>query len=254
MSLHQVNSHLVSSFSRHSEYRSQIHLNLYDSPALNCLATQVLAGRHLRLIPSDENSPQSKALRVCLCEDDYPGWLAVADLPLLQEAREPYQAIALSTPEIVARLPAVIAFAQAAMTQPNTYFWGGTVGPNYDCSGLVQHAFSAHEIWLPRDAYQQEAFTESIGYSGKDTAGWIAQLKPGDLIFFGSPQKATHVGIHLAEGYYIHSSGRDQGRDGIGIDQLSPEADQVSRTYYHQLRGGGRVVASYQPQSLAEVR
>lgn len=253
MSLHQVNSPLVSSFSRHSEYQSQIHLNLYDSPTLDCLATQILAGRHLRLI-SSENSSQSKTLRVCLCEDDYSGWLAVTDLPLLQEAREPYRAIALSIAEITARLPAVIAFAQAAMAQPNTYLWGGTVGPNYDCSGLVQHAFCAHGIWLPRDAYEQEAFTQPIVYPGKDAAGWIAQLQPGDLIFFGSPQKATHVGIHLGAGYYIHSSGRDQGRNGIGIDQLSPEADQVSRTYYQQLRGGGRVVASYQPQSLAEVR
>ena len=145
----------------------------------------------------------------------------------------------LSEAEITTRLPAVINFTQLAMQQPNHYLWGGTVGPNYDCSGLMQTAFASVGIWLPRDAYQQEAFTNSIA---------VEELKPGDLIFFGSAQKATHVGLYLGEGCYIHSSGQEMGRNGIGIDQLS-EQGAISRSYYLQLRSYGRVVKSYKPLS-----
>ena len=101
---------------------------------------------------------------------------------------------------------------------------------------MMQAAFKSVGVWLPRDAYQQEAFVQPID---------INQTQPGDLIFFGTPQKATHVGLYLADGLYIHSSGKDQGRNGIGIDQLSPQGDTVSQTYYQQLRGAGRVVKSY---------
>ncbi|NJR73980.1 MAG: C40 family peptidase, partial [Scytonema sp. CRU_2_7] len=111
--------------------------------------------------------------------------------------------------------------------------------PNYDCSGLMQAAFASVGIRIPRDAYQQEAFTQPIS---------IAELQPGDLVFFGTSQKATHVGLYLGDGCYIHSSGKEIGRNGIGIDRLSEQGDKVSQSYYQQLRGAGRVVSSYKPQ------
>ena len=100
----------------------------------------------------------------------------------------------------------------------------------------MQAAFKSVGIWLPRDAYQQEAFTQTID---------IKELQPGDLIFFGTPQKATHVGLYLGNNCYIHSSGKDQGRNGIGIDELSSQGDKVSQAYYQQQRGAGRVMKSY---------
>jgi cell wall-associated NlpC family hydrolase len=75
----------------------------------------------------------------------------------------------------------------------------------------------------------------------------MADLIAGDLIFFGTPEKATHVGLFLGDHCYIHSSGKDQGRNGIGIDELSATGDRVSQTYFSQLRGAGRVISSYQP-------
>jgi cell wall-associated NlpC family hydrolase len=181
-----------------------------------------------------------EAIEVCLCEDDYPGWLAISALEQLEVAEPPYQAISRSEPEIRSRVQGAIAFAQAAMAQPNQYLWGGTVSPNYDCSGLVQAAFASVGIWLPRDAYQQEGFTQAIS---------LPELLPGDLVFFGTPAKATHVGLYLGDDCYIHSSGKDQGRNGIGIDCLSATGDRISQTYFAQLRGAGRVVACYQPSN-----
>lgn len=220
-------------------YRCCTNLNLYDSPALERLATQAATGRYLR-IPSLPQATDAKvtAVEVCLCEDDYPGWLAAQDLDRLEPASSPYQSIALPEATIRQRIPEVIAFAQAAMAQPNQYLWGGTVGPDYDCSGLMQAAFASIGVWLPRDAYQQEAFVQPVA---------IAELIPGDLVFFGTPAKATHVGLYLGEDCYIHSSGKDQGRNGIGIDRVSGQGDAISQTYHSQLRGAGRVVTVYMP-------
>jgi len=217
------------------EYESLANLNIYDSPECSSLATQAAFGRHLRVTSNQQGS----AVEVYLCEDDYPGWLALGDLSLLKPASVLYQAKSFSESEIKKLLPEVIAFTHKAMQQSNYYLWGGTVGPNYDCSGLMQAAFVSVGIWLPRDAYQQEAFTQAIT---------IDELVPGDLVFFGTPQKATHVGLYLGDGHYIHSSGKAQGRNGIGIDILSEQGDVVSRSYYQQLRGAGRVVESYKPQ------
>jgi len=220
---------------KHGEYRCRVNLDLYDSPACASLATQAAAGRHLQPLLS---TVRDQAVEVQLCEDGYQAWLRVEDISQLEIASQPYHAIALSRPQIQDRLPEVIAFTKKAIQQPNYYLWGGTVEPNYDCSGLMQAAFAASGIWLPRDSYQQQAFTQSIP---------LAEAQAGDLVFFGTPEKINHVGLFLGDGYYIHSSGKEQGRNGIGIDQLSVQGDNVSRTYYQQFRGIGRVVASYCP-------
>ena len=220
------------------EYGCLADLDLYDDSNCTRLATQAASGRQLRIVSIVDGS----AVEVCLCEDDYPCWLSWEDLGLLELAENSYRAIAISAADIQKRLPEAIAFTHHAMTQPNYYRWGGTVAPNYDCSGLMQAAFASVGIWLPRDSYQQEAFTQSIP---------ITQLQPADLIFFGSAQRTTHVGLYLGESRYIHSSGKQQGRNGIGIDRLSERGDAVSQAYYRQLRGAGRVITSYQPRILS---
>lgn len=223
-----------------TELRCRRTLNLYKTPDLDGLVTQAAAGRHLRLITGDSAlSEHSRSLPVRLCEDDYPGWIGLRDLKALEMAPDPYQPVPLERSAIVTRLPQVIAFAEAAMAQANVYLWGGTVGPNFDCSGLVQAAFASAGIRLPRDSYQQEAFTAAIAWD---------ELEPGDLVFFGTPERTTHVGLYLGEGRYIHSSGKDQGRNGIGIDSLVDLSDPVSHTYHAQRRRPGRVMHSYCPQ------
>lgn len=229
------------------EYCCQDNLDLYDSPECQTLATQAAQGRHLRLCPkTHNNNNNSQAILVQLCEDDYTGWLKFSDCKNLEIATQPYQAVPWSLTQIQAQLPKVIQFTYQAMETQNQYLWGGTVGPNYDCSGLMQAAFAMVGIWLPRDAYQQEAFTQPLPLSTECCD--LSCLQPGDLIFFGTSEKATHVGLYLGEGRYIHSSGQKLGRNGIGIDVLSPEGNAVSQAYYQQLRGAGRVISSYQSE------
>ena len=222
------------------EYICAEALNLYKTPQLEGLVTQAAAGRHLRLEPEQATAT---AWAVTLCEDDYPGWISAADRSTLTPADRPYQPPSLDRAAIAARLSEVIAFTHRAMATPNTYLWGGTIGPNFDCSGLMQAAFASVGIRLPRDSYQQEAFTQPIGWG---------ELAPGDLIFFGTPDRTKHVALYLGAGEYIHSSGVDQGRNGIGIDSLSDLSHPVSAAYHSQLRRAGRVMVSYQPKALKQ--
>jgi len=268
-------------------YRCSHDLNLYDAPDCRVLATQMAADRYLfrldeclalNLIdasfqdrPRDLGSLFSKAapagktaqaggtetiakaltetvteaIAVQCWEDDYPGWLHPQDLAHLQPVTELPIAPSLDAVAISQRLDQVIAFTLRAMTTYTCYLWGGTIAPDYDCSGLMQAAFRAAGIWLPRDAYQQEGFLEPVTWQN---------LRPGDLVFFGTPHKATHVGLYLGDGRYIHSSGQDLGRNGIAIDRLSESGDRVSQNYFKLLRGFGRVTYSYRPVGLQMIQ
>ncbi len=79
-----------------------------------------------------------------------------------------------------------------ALTQIGTpYVWGGeSQGVGFDCSGLVQAAYKAAGVPLPRVAQDQYDATQKLG------AG--APLVPGDLVFFGSgPRGIDHVGLFV---------------------------------------------------------
>jgi NlpC/P60 family/Bacterial dipeptidyl-peptidase Sh3 domain len=224
-------------FSSQIEYRCRQQIDLYSSPICEGLATQAATDRHLRIIST---TPTKGAVQIRLCEDDYPAWLKLDDLQYLEETTDIYRSILVEQSTIAERIPQIIAFAQVAMQVPNQYLWGGTVAPNYDCSGLMQAAFCSQGIWLPRDSYQQEAFVEKVS---------IDRMLPGDLIFFGTPEKTDHVALHLGELRYIHSSGVQIGRNGIGIDSLTDRTtDTVSLAYYAKFRCCGRVTHSFRTE------
>jgi hypothetical protein len=209
------------------------------------LATQAAPGRVFSVV--EPLHPGRQRLRVRLLEDGYPGWLDPMQALGHARACRPPQPRLFDARQITAALPAVLAFAERARQQPNHYLWGGTLGPDFDCSGLIQAAFAQMGIWLPRDAYQQERFCQPVAVA----PGCYSLLRPGDLIFFGRPQRCTHVGVYVGGGRYLHSSGREHGRNGIGIDGLDPQLlDPVSVHYRLELRGAGRVIRCHDGSTL----
>jgi NlpC/P60 family/Bacterial dipeptidyl-peptidase Sh3 domain len=207
------------------------------------LATQVAAGRHAQLLDGTD----SKRLRVRLLEDGYPCWLERRDWQVHGQPAERPTPAALHHDKIRLRLNQVLDFCEQARCLPNRYLWGGSLGPNFDCSGLIQTAFASAGIWLPRDAYLQERFCQPVAVK----PGTYYLLEPGDLIFFGTAQRCTHVGLHLGGGRYVHSSGQEHGRNGIGIDNLHPQnPDPVASHYRGELRGAGRVMHSHDGSPL----
>ena len=209
------------------------------------LATQACAGRGFRVLETP--LPNANRIRAALLEDGYPCWLTVKDLDGHVVERPPWTPRRLDEPSIQARIPCVLRWLKQAAERPNRYLWGGTIGPDLDCSGLVQTAFASQGIWIPRDAYQQERFCSPVAIQ----PGHDHLLLPGDLLFFGKPQRCTHVGVHLEKGLYMHSSGQEHGRNGIGIDSIHP-SDQhlVARHYRSELRGAGRVTRCHDGSTL----
>ena len=92
------------------------------------------------------------------------------------------------------------------------YMWGGTSVKNVDCSGLSRSVFFANGVLLPRNASQQGRVGEPVGmFNDAGEVDW-SSLLPGDLVLWGreatdtTAEKATHIGIYLGEGRFIHSS------------------------------------------------
>ena len=222
-------------------------VDLYSQARGEGLASQAWTGRHLQILTSPAATGSGMRLRVRLLDDGYPGWLEPDALLGRAVACSPPQPQLLQRCIIVRRMEQVLSFAQAAQRVANTYLWGGSLGPNYDCSGLMQRAYASAGIWIPRDAYLQERFCQPVAVQ----PGQVQLLEPGDLIFFGTPQRCSHVGLHLGGGHYLHSSGIAHGRNGIGLDDLAPQnPDPVARHYRLELRGAGRVMHSHNGSPL----
>ena len=222
-------------------WRLRSNVNGYSRATGDGLATQANAGRSFRIL-----KVVGSRLQVRLLDDGYQCWIDQDAVIGKAELRGAWKPRLLTAAEIGRRIPNVLAWSERVEQQPNSYLWGGTTEPDMDCSGLMQMAFASQQIWIPRDAYQQEQFCHPIAM----TPGACHLLQPGDLIFFGSRQRCTHVGLHLGNGRYRHSSGKEHGRNGIGIDSLQPQDNHPVACHYRAaLRGAGRVVRCHDGQA-----
>jgi cell wall-associated NlpC family hydrolase len=80
----------------------------------------------------------------------------------------------------------------------NYKFGGNTPESGLDCSGLVRYVFQqVTGVDLPRTAKAMSGVGASVP---------VADLKPGDLVFFNTRRFAfSHVGIYLGDNQFIHA-------------------------------------------------
>ena len=127
----------------------------------------------------------------CQPTDGYSGGLSVGDggLPA---------GFALPADTPAGAVPA-IGFAIAQLGKP--YLYGGTGPDSWDCSGLVQAAYAAAGITIPRVTSTQVL----VGTPVYDQA----QLLPGDLVFIagddGTDAVPGHVGMYIGSGLVLHA-------------------------------------------------
>lgn len=74
------------------------------------------------------------------------------------------------------------------------YVWGGNTPNGFDCSGFTKYVYSHFGVHLNRVAIDQAK--QGVHISKAD-------LRPGDLVFFGSP--IHHVGIYVGNNSFIHA-------------------------------------------------
>ena len=82
-----------------------------------------------------------------------------------------------------------VAFAYAQLGKP--YVYGATGPDSYDCSGLVQAAWAAAGVAIPRTTFEDWDALPHIP---------VSQMVPGDLIIYDGE---GHVAIYVGNGYII---------------------------------------------------
>jgi beta-lactamase class A len=102
-----------------------------------------------------------------------------------------------------------IAFGKRFLGAP--YTWGGTTPLGFDCSGLVARVFSEYGVTLKRNSYEQ-AFQDP-----QLVPVAFGDLRPGDLLFFGTEDKIDHEAMWLGDGTVLQST-----RHGVPGVQITP--------------------------------
>jgi len=111
----------------------------------------------------------------------------------------------------------------ASRYQGVRYRWGGSSRSGFDCSGFTRYIYRHKAgIDLPHSASAQ--FRQGTPVSRED-------LRPGDLVFFQTYRRgASHVGIYIGNGKFIHAS---SARGRVRVDSLD-------EGYYRQRYLGAR--------------
>lgn len=94
----------------------------------------------------------------------------------------------------------IATYAQKYVGYP--YVYGGTSPSGFDCSGFVQYVYKQFGYNINRTATAQLADGVAVSYD---------ELQPGDIIYFGYGSTASHVGIYIGGGQFVHAQNSGTG-------------------------------------------
>jgi cell wall-associated NlpC family hydrolase len=164
--------------------------------------------------------------------------------PNKDEAGEPDQAAtedaAPLTPEemdtVISKYAEMISVDRSEMSNFNLYLfidewygtrykWGGTDSTGIDCSAFSQKLYGkVYGVDILRTARQQHHHAERVKYPD--------DANEGDLVFFRIHHlRVSHVGVYLANGFFVHSSSSK----GVMISNLN------DRYWRRRFAGCGRI-------------
>jgi len=94
---------------------------------------------------------------------------------------------------------------QALRYKGTRYQYGGTTKRGLDCSGLVAR------VWADLKLKKIPRVSSALYHSGEPVH--LAELRPGDLVFFRNTSKRgiSHVGVYTGKNKFIHAAGRHKG-------------------------------------------
>ncbi|MGH4118808.1 C40 family peptidase [Clostridium sp.] len=113
----------------------------------------------------------------------------------------------------------LISYAYSLIGRP--YVWGAEGPSCFDCSGFTMYIYKEFGVDLPHYTGSQIGQGSSVSREN---------LKQGDLIFFNTDGKVSHVGIYVENGDFIHAS---SGSKKVTVSNLS-------QSYYNTRFVGAR--------------
>ena len=114
----------------------------------------------------------------------------------------------------------VLKEARSQLGRP--YRWGGKSPRNgFDCSGLVFFTHRKAGLQVPRMSASQLSEANKVS---------LHKIQPGDLVFFRIRANASHVGIYIGGGEFIHAPSRGR--------RVSKESLKNGYWYRHLVAAG----------------
>lgn len=198
------------------EVECQTSVNVRSAPGTgNQILTTVSSGTSLSVVGI--NSDWYKVV-----VGDTVGYMSSEYVNINGRQEETTSRTSTSTSSADALRAQVIAYAEQFLGTP--YVWGGSTPSGFDCSGFMYYVYGNLVREIPRTATAQLNSMTKVSYE---------DLQPADLVFFGSGDSITHVGMYVGDGMFIHSP---QTGDVIKYSTLA------SGSYNTRFVSGGRVI------------
>jgi len=174
------------------------------SHKVSVLRTYAFSGPHARAAPYFLLSLGAQVALKDECENGFvaverAGWIYESHLaPLSKMEADP------------------VAVAEQFLHAP--YQWGGVESLGLDCSGLVQTAFKAAGIFVPRDSYMQREVGEAVEFDETLTG-----LQRGDIVCWRG-----HVALMTDPTHILHANGHHMA---VVREPLAAAVDRIGATY-----------------------